>query len=110
MHLPFPLEGWPRNSQELLRYKANTYIAVRIYNALLRNRIEPKIEKLPKKNQMAFGEIDARRHKFWRCFEFLKVFKQKNLDATIVFVDFSKAFDSIHRWKIEQILLTYGLP
>ena len=34
----------------------------------------------------------------------------KNLDATILFTDFSKAFDSIHRGKMEQILLTYGLP
>ena len=34
----------------------------------------------------------------------------KNLEATILFVDFSKAFDSIHREKVEQILLAYGLP
>ena len=34
----------------------------------------------------------------------------KNLDATISFVDFSKAFYSIHRGKMEQILLTYDLP
>ncbi len=34
----------------------------------------------------------------------------KNLEATILFVDFAKAFDSIHRGKMEQILLTYGLP
>ena len=34
---------------------------------------------------------------------------QKNLEATILFVDFSKAFDSIHRGKMEQILLAYGL-
>ena len=34
----------------------------------------------------------------------------KNLEATILFVDFSNAFDSIHRWKMEQILLAYGLP
>ena len=34
----------------------------------------------------------------------------KNLDATILFVDFTKAFDSIHRGKLEQILLAYGLP
>ena len=26
------------------------------------------------------------------------------------FADFSKAFDSIHRGKMEQILLAYGLP
>ena len=34
----------------------------------------------------------------------------KNLEATILFVDFTKAFDSIHRGKVEQILLAYGLP
>ena len=34
----------------------------------------------------------------------------KNLQATILFVDFAKAFDSIERVKMEKILLTYGLP
>ena len=34
----------------------------------------------------------------------------KNLQATFLFVDFTKAFDSIHRGKMEQILLAYGLP
>ena len=35
---------------------------------------------------------------------------QKKLEATISFVDFSKVFDFIHRGKIEQMLLIYGLP
>ena len=34
----------------------------------------------------------------------------KNLQATIIFANFAKAFDSIHRGKMEQILLAYGLP
>ena len=34
----------------------------------------------------------------------------KNLQVKILFVDFTKAFDSIHRGKMEQILLAYGLP
>ena len=34
----------------------------------------------------------------------------KNLQATLLFVHFTKAFDSIHRRKMEQILLAYGLP
>ena len=34
----------------------------------------------------------------------------KNLQATILFVDLTKAFDSIHRGKMEQILLAYGVP
>ena len=36
--------------------------------------------------------------------------RAQTLEATILFVDFAKAFDSIHRGKMEQILLTYGLP
>ena len=32
------------------------------------------------------------------------------LYITILFVDFTKAFDSIHRGKMEQNLLTHGLP
>ena len=34
----------------------------------------------------------------------------KNIQATILFVDFTKAFDSIHRGKIEQILPAYSIP
>ena len=59
---------------------------------------------------MASGKIDPRPHKYWLSIEFLKAYRQKNLQATILFVDFTKAFDSIHRGKIEQILLAYGLP
>ena len=34
----------------------------------------------------------------------------KNLEATILFVDFSKAFNFIHRGKVEQFLPPNGLP
>ena len=34
----------------------------------------------------------------------------KNLEATLLFVDFSKVFDSMYRGKREQILLAYSLP
>ena len=39
----------------------------------------------------------------------LEAVRAKNLEATILFVDFSKAFDSIHRGKMEQMLFDYGL-
>ena len=35
--------------------------------------------------------------------------RAKNLQATILYVDFTKASDSIHRGKVEQILQAYGL-
>ena len=59
---------------------------------------------------MASEEIDPRPLKYWLSVKSLKVYGQKNLQATILFVDFTKAFDSIQRGKMEQILLAYGLP
>ena len=35
--------------------------------------------------------------------------KSKNLPATLLFIDFSKAFDSIHRGKMKEILSAYGI-
>ena len=40
----------------------------------------------------------------------LEGIRAKNLEATILFVDFAEAFDSIHRGKMEQILHAYNLP
>ena len=92
-----------------------TSIAAKIYNALLRNRIVPQIDKILRKNQNGFRnwlaseETDPRPHKYWPSVESLEGVRAKNLQATLLFVDFTKAFDSIHRGKTEQILLAYGL-
>ena len=56
---------------------------------------------------MTFGEIDLRISTIRRILEGVRA---KNLEATILFADFSKAFDSIHRRKMEPILLAHGLP
>ena len=79
----------------------------KIFNALLRNCIEPKIEKVLKKNQNGF------RRKTLQILTIRRILEGvcgKNLEATILFVDFAKAFDSMHRRKMEQILLAYGQP
>ena len=78
----------------------------KIYNSLLCNRIEPKIENLLRKNQNGFWRNRSMTSQIlnsWRCM-------WKTQEATILFVDFAKAFDSIHRGKMEQILLIYSLP
>ena len=82
----------------------------KIYNALLRNRIEPKIENILRKNQNVFWRNRSTTSQILTIRRILKDVRAKNLEATILFVDFSKAFDSIHRGKMEQILLTYSLP
>ena len=86
-----------------------TPIAGKIYNALLRNRIEARIEKILRKNQNGFRRNRSTTSKTLTIRRILGV-SAKNLEATILFVDFSKSFDSIHRGKIEQILLAYDLP
>ena len=40
----------------------------------------------------------------------LEGIQAKKLQATLLFDDFTKAFNSIHSEKMEQILLVYGLP
>ena len=59
---------------------------------------------------MASKEIDPRPYKYWLFVDSLKAYGQKNLQATMLFVDFTKVFDSIHREKMEPILLAYGIP
>ena len=72
------------------------------------HRIEPKIEKIQRKNQNVFRKTYTRYHGFWLSVEFYKVYVQ-NLEAKILFVDFFKEFVSIHKEKMEHILHTYGL-
>ena len=83
-----------------------TFMASKVYNALLLNRIEPEIRN---------DQNDFRRKRFttslipticwiieWVC--------AKKQDVTSWFVHLSKALDSFHRGKMEQILRAYGLP
>ena len=49
-------------------------------------------------------------HKYLTICRILDGIQAKYLQATILFVDFTNTFDSIHRGKMEQILQAYGLP
>ena len=82
----------------------------KIYNALLRNRIEPKIDNILRKNQNGFRRNRSTTSQILTIRRILEGVRAKNLQATLIFVVFTKAFDSIHRGKMEQILLAYGIP
>ena len=81
----------------------------KIYYALLRNRIELKIDNILRKNQNGFRRNRSTISQILTIHRILEGVWAKNLQATLQFVDFTKAFDSIHRGKMEQILLAYGL-
>ena len=71
--LPFPKKG-DLGLAKNYRGITLTSLAAKIYNALLRNRIEPKIDNILRKNQNGFGEIDPRPHKYWLSVESLKAY------------------------------------
>ena len=81
----------------------------KIYHALLCNHIEPKIENILRKNQNGFQRNRSMTSQILTICWIVECVHAKNLEATILFVNFSKAFDSIHRGKMGQILLAYGL-
>ena len=75
-----------------------------------RNRIEPKIDYILRKNQNGFRRNRSTTSQILTIRRILEGVRAKNLQATLIFVDFTKAFDSIHRGEMEQILLAYGIP
>ena len=107
--LPFPKKG-DIGLAKNYRGITLTSIAAKIYNALIRNRIEPKIDNILRKNQNGFRRNRSTTSQILTIRRILEGVRAKNLQATLIFVDFTKAFDSIHRGKMEQILLAYGIP
>ena len=107
--LPFPKKG---DLGLAKNYRGITFtsIAAKIYNALLRNRIEPKIDNIFRKHQNGFRRNKSTTSQILTIRRILEGVPTKTLQATILFIDCTKAFDSIHRGKMEQILQAYGLP
>ena len=107
--LPFPKKG-DLGLAKNYRSITLTSIAAKIYNALTLASIEPKTDNILRKNQNGFRRNRSTTLQILTIRRILEGVRAKNLLATILFVDFTKAFDSIHRGKIEQILRAYGPP
>ena len=85
-------------------------IVAKTYNRLILNRIRPVLDSHLRTNQNGFrvgrttvGHILALRR-------LIEGIKANHLPAIITFIDFRKAFDTIHRGKMLKILEAYGIP
>ena len=107
--LPFPKKGDLRLAKNY-RGITLTSIAAKICNALSRNRIEPKIDNILRKNQNGFRRNRSTTSQILTIRRILEGVRAKTYRRHYYLSDFTKAFDSIHRGKMEQILLAYGLP
>ena len=79
-------------------------------NRMILNRLRPILDPLLRNSQNGFrperttvGQILALRR-------ILEGVRERNLSAVITFIDFQKAFDTIHRGKLMNILRAYGVP
>ena len=100
LHLPQPEKGdlgIIKNYRDIITL---TFIAAKIYNALLLNYIQPEIEKSFRKNQNNFRR-NRSTYQIRAISRIIEGIRTKNLEARPLFVDISKAFDSIHRGKME---------
>ena len=90
--LPFPKKG---DLGIAKNYRGIT-LTSKIYHALLCNRVESKIEKILRKNQNSFRRNRSTTSQILIIRRNLEGVRAKYFEATILFVDFSKVFNSIH--------------
>ena len=85
-------------------------IAAKLYNKLILNRLIPFIDPLLRDNQNGFSSGRTTISQILCLRRLLEESELCKLDLSLVFVDFSKAFDSVDRSKMFEILELYGIP
>jgi hypothetical protein len=85
-------------------------IIAKIYNRLILNRIRSIIDPLLRTNQNGFRSNRTTVAQILAVRRIIEGVKSNNLEAILTFIDFKKAFDSIHRGKMMRILKAYGIP
>ena len=78
-------------------------------NRMLPNRIKPSFEEVLIDNQNGVRSGRSTTFHILALRRIIEGAKPKNLKATMVFIDFKKAFDSVHRGPLMKILKAYGI-
>ena len=87
-----------------------TSIMEKTYNRMLLNRICPILDPILRNNQNGFRQERTTVGQILAIRRILEGVKSKNVPIVFTFIDFKKAFDSVHRGKMIKILRSYGIP
>ena len=107
--VPVPKSGDLTNTNN---YRGISLICIiaKIYNRLILNRIRSVIDVKLRYNQNGFRPKRTTVAQILTLRRIIEGVKANKLSAIITFIDFRKAFDSIHRGKMMKILRAYGIP
>ena len=83
----------------------------KLFNRILLNRIREPVERLLRSNQSGFRKSRSTMEPILTLRRVIEeISAKKDMSLCSVFVDFSKAFDSVNRERMFLILAAYGIP
>ena len=107
--LPIPKDGDLSDTNNY-RGIALSAVAAKIANKLILNRIRPAIDTHLRTNQNGFRPGRSTIAHILCLRRLIEGVKNNNLKCILIFIDFRKAFDSIHRERMMTILKAYDIP
>ena len=107
--IPIPKKG-DLTKTDSYRGIALTSIPGKTLNRMILNRIKVGMEGILRRNQNGFRKGRSCASHILALRRILEGAREKNLEAVMTFIDFRKAFDSVHRGILMKILRAYGIP
>lgn len=80
------------------------------YHGMILNRLRSAIDPHLRDNQNGFREGRTTLAQIFALRRIIEEVKRNNLVAVLCFIDFRKAFDSVHRGLMMKILKAYDVP
>ena len=87
-----------------------TCVTAKLFNRMVLNRIRDPIDPHLRSAQNGFRKGRSTVAQILALRRLIEEVKRHNLTAVLCFIDFRKAFDSIHRGLMIKILRAYGVP
>ena len=107
--IPLPKPGDLTDTQNYRGISLISSVA-KLINKMILNRIQVKMEKHLRPNQNGFRPGRRTTSQILALRRLIEGVKSRNRKAIILYIDFRKAFDSIRRNKMMEILRAYDVP